>query len=291
MKPIQNTHVYKQGEGYALELDVYLPPDAATGLPVVVYMHGGALIWGSRKNVNEAEIIALLSGGFAYVSIDYRLAPETSLMEIETDIEDALQWVRTDGASLYGLDAGRVAVLGRSAGGYLALLSGTLPVRPRAIVSFYGYGDILGDWYASPSPHYLKSPLVSRDEAAQCVTPGIPTQARHEDRWKYYLRARQTGTWACLVSRCESPEAGSALPPYCPVRHVDAHYPPTLLLHGSADTDVPVEQSKAMHAALIHAGVDARLHIQPDAGHVFDAAWKDTPDELGLVIDFLRQVL
>ncbi len=291
MKSIKNTHIYKRGEGFVLELDVYLPDDDVRGLPVVVYLHGGALIWGSRERINEAEIAAFASEGFAYISIDYRLAPETKLMDIQTDIEDALQWVRTEGANIYGLDASRIVVLGKSAGGYLALLSGTLPVRPKAIVSFYGYGDILGEWYAAPSPHYLKSPLVSQDEAARCVTSGLPTQAPHEGRWNFYLRARQTGTWASLVSGYDPSEASTALTSYCPIRKVDDQYPPTFLLHGSVDTDVPVEQSVAMHAALIRAGVYARLHVEPNAGHGFDAAWKDAPNELGLVFQFLRQVL
>jgi dipeptidyl aminopeptidase/acylaminoacyl peptidase len=54
---------------------------------------------------------------------------------------------------------------------------------------------------------------------------------------------------------------------------------------------VPVEQSEAMHAALRRAGVRAQLYIEPNAGHGFDAAWQDAPDELGRVFQFLQSVL
>lgn len=287
----KSTYIYKQIDHVAVALDVYKPNGAAEALPVVVYIHGGALIWGSREKVNLWEIEAITAAGMAYVSIDYRLAPETKLMDIKTDIEDALRWVRVEGADLCGLDPDRVAVLGKSAGGYLALLSGTFADRPRAIVSFYGYGDILGDWYACPSPHYLKSPLVSQESADRCVRTDSPTHAGHEARWPYYLRARQTGRWAALVSGYPDAEVRGALASYCPIRAVDARYPPTFLLHGSADTDVPVEQSIAVHERLVQAGIDARLYIVPDGWHGFEGAWEKKPEEFDRVIQFFRQAL
>ena len=65
-----------------------------------------------------------------------------------------------------GLDADRLAVVGASAGGYLALLAGhRVRPRPRAIVSFYGYGDIAGPWYSRPDPFYLLEPEVSESDA------------------------------------------------------------------------------------------------------------------------------
>lgn len=285
------THAYKRTEHCVLELDVYAPEDAAPGLPVVVFLHGGALIWGSRKEINEAELAAVREAGMAYVSVDYRLAPETRLREIRADVEDALKWVRGEGARLYGFDPEKVAVLGRSAGGYLALLSGTFSDPPDAVVSFYGYGDILGDWYASPSPHYLKHPIVSREEAARCVREGTPTHAAWEARWPLYLHTRQTGEWARWATGYEREEAATALLPYCPIRNIGRGYPPAFLLHGAADTDVPVEQSVAMQRALADAGIDARLLIQPEGGHCFDAAWENAPEGFGLVTAFLREVL
>jgi len=291
MNYTKHTHVYKQDDRYDIKLDAYIPEKSVKSLPVVVYIHGGALIMGSRERIDEKEIKAIINEEMAYVSIDYRLAPETKIMDIKTDIEDAIRWVREEGVRLYNFDADKIAVLGKSAGGYLSLLSGTFQNqnRPNAIISFYGYGDILGDWYALPSTHYNKSPLVSPDEAAKGIKSDIITYATTGDRWLIYLRSRQIGSWGTLVSGYEQSEINEKLTAYCPILNIDAEYPPTFLLHGTADTDVPVEQSKDMYATLINMNIKAQIYLQQNGEHGFDGAWENTPEEFGRVICFLKE--
>jgi|GEM_PF-141417 len=283
------THIYKHNDLYALGLDAYIPVNPVKNMSVVIYMHGGALIWGSRETVSENEVNAIIGEKMAYISIDYRLAPETKLMDIKADIEDAIRWVQEEGVRLYNFDANRVAVLGKSAGGYLALLSGIFQNRPNAIVSFYGYGDILGDWYSLPSPYYIKSPLVSQDEAEKCITSDILTHADYVNRWSLYLRTRQTGTWASVVSGYEQSAIYKELTPYCPILNINAEYPPTFLLHGTEDTDVPVEQSEDMYSALMNMNVKAQIYIQQNGDHGFDRSWGNTPEEYGRIICFLKE--
>ena len=290
MKYIKYTHIYKQNDLYNLKLDAYLPENSVKSLPVVIYIHGGALIFGSRKDVNENEIQAIVSEGIAYISIDYRLAPETKLMDIIVDVEDAIRWVQEEGAKLYAFDESRVAVLGKSAGGYLALLSGTFQNRPNAIISFYGYGDILGDWYSRPSTHYNKSPKVSKNDAEKCITSDILTHADYPERWSLYLHARQTGSWASLVSGYKPSEIYEKLTPYCPILNINSQYPPTFLLHGSEDTDVPVEQSKNMYSALTNMNIKTQIYIQQNGEHGFDGTWQNTPEEFGRVVCFLKEI-
>jgi len=290
MNHIKYTHTYKQNDLYALKLDAYIPENSTKSLPVVIYIHGGALIWGSRESINENEIQAIVNEEIAYISIDYRLAPETKLMDIKIDVEDALMWVREKGANLYNFDISRVAVLGKSAGGYLALLSGTFQNRPNAIISFYGYGDILGDWYSCPSPHYTKSPLVSENEAKKCITSSILTHATHVERWSLYLRTRQTGSWASLVSGYEPSAIYTELTPYCPISNIDSQYPPTFLLHGTDDTDVPVELSKDMYSELVTMKIKTQIYIHPNGDHGFDRSWENIPEEYGRIICFLKKI-
>jgi dipeptidyl aminopeptidase/acylaminoacyl peptidase len=65
-------------------------------------------------------------------------------------------------------------------------------------------------------------------------------------------------------------EESAKFDPYCPVRNVDKHYPPTLLLHGDKDTDVPYELSLAMAKELARVGVEHELFTDPGGGHGFD---------------------
>ena len=128
------------------------------------------LIMGDRRGINRRLVSELVDAGFVVVSIDYRLAPETKLPEILDDVRDAFTWIRTQGTRTFGARADRTIVLGGSAGGYLTLMSGFLiEPRPAALVSFWGYGDIVGPWYSQPDPFYRRQPLVSEAEARAAV--------------------------------------------------------------------------------------------------------------------------
>ena len=70
----KTTHVYKT-LGVKVELDVYRPATSAGRRPVVVWIHGGALIMGSRSAVPPHLLHFCRDRGYALVSIDYRLAP------------------------------------------------------------------------------------------------------------------------------------------------------------------------------------------------------------------------
>jgi dipeptidyl aminopeptidase/acylaminoacyl peptidase len=87
----------------------------------------------------------------------------------------------------------------------------------------------------------------------------------------FYLHCRQHGTWVQEVLRLDPVQEAAALASWCPERNVPADHPATLLLHGDQDTDVPVEQSRAMAAALLAAGIRRELVELPGRGHGFDA--------------------
>lgn len=108
------------------------------------------------------------------------------LPEIITDLEDAFRWLREKGPALH-LDLERLAVTGGSAGGYLTLMAGLrVQPRPRALVAYWGYGDVDGDWYTKPSEDYRKQSLASEAEARRGVggavitgiEPGIDMRSR-----------------------------------------------------------------------------------------------------------------
>lgn len=276
-----DTVMYKQAAGIELCADVYAGYGGARQ-PVILWLHGGALMLGNRGMIHPVHRERYREAGYTVVAIDYRLAPESKLPEIWSDVQDAIAWVRAEGPRQFDVDPERLGVIGHSAGGYLSLLAGcTVVPRPRALVSFYGYGDIAGPWYSEPSPFYCQQPLVSEAEALSVIgtTPlsHSPTRANlgpdEPNRSRFYLYCRQRGLWPLAATGHDPVAERAALLPYCPLAQVTADYPPTLLLHGDEDTDVPYEQSVMMAAALANAGVEHGLITIAGGEHVFD--WRE----------------
>lgn len=261
------TLVYKTAAGCAIALDVY--PAREPGAPVLLWLHGGALIMGGRADVPELLREELTRAGFAVVSADYRLAPETKLPEILADVTDAATWVQGAGAERFGFDGDRLAVAGASAGGYLTLSLGvSLRPRPRALVSFFGYGDVIGDWCLKPDPFYRSQGLIPTAVAESAVgTEPLSALADGNQRHQFYLHCRQHGLWPERVTGFDPQHGLEPFHPYCPERNVIADFPPTLLLHGDADTDVPYELSVSMAASLSTAGIEHQLITIPTGPH------------------------
>ncbi len=169
--------------------------------------------------------------------------------DILDDVRDAYAWIRAKGPGFFHIDPDSVAVVGHSAGGYLTLTCGyRLEPAPKAFVSFYGYGDIKGEWYSRPDPFYSATEKrVSREEAYAVVGSKPLSEAlREENRFRFYLYCRQRGLWPREVTGHDPDSEPALFRPWCPLLNVGAGYPPTMLLHGDKDTDVPFSQSEQM---------------------------------------------
>jgi len=272
---VRSTYTYKTTGDLRIRADVYRKPDDVVR-PAILWIHGGALIMGNRGWLHPVQAEKYLNAGYTVISIDYRLAPQVRLQRIIEDLEDAYRWVRTEGPKLFRIDPNRIAVVGHSAGGYLALMAGfVLKPRPKAIVSFYGYGDIRGEWYSRPDPFYSRQPAVPKEEAYQSVGTRVISEDQGESRERFYLYTRQKGIWAMEVVGQDPDMEPRSFDPFCPLRNVTQDYPPTLLLHGDKDTDVPYEQSVLMDKELERQGIQHELISMPGRGHGFDGAMED----------------
>lgn len=269
-KPEKTTVTYKQAGGVAIKADVFATP-SVQARPAVVWIHGGGLITGHREQLSAQVRDFALANDFVLVSLDYRLAPETKLPGILEDIEDALRWLRTEGASQFHVDPQRIAVTGGSAGGFLTLASGyRLNPPPRVLLAFWGYGDLLGDWASAPSPHPRHNQRKISDEEAARQSGGAPVadaRERQGDGGAIYLHGRQTGAWASDVSGLDPQREPQKLTPLLPLKNVTESYPPTVLIHGTADTDVPFEQSQLMAREFEKHGVRFELHAIEGGEH------------------------
>lgn len=275
------THTYKKVGSLAIKADVFRSTDEQIR-PVLVWIHGGALIMGDRRGVDPRVMQHAVSAGYVLVSLDYRLAPETKLPEIITDLEDAFRWIQSDGPRLFFADPSRVAVVGSSAGGYLTLTSGfRVQPRPRALLSLWGYGDLIGDWYSKPSPHPRHHHThLSREEAFRQVSgpPIAESGDRRGNGGAFYEYCRQSGTWPNAVSGWDPHQQVDRFRPFMPAKNVTSDYPPTVLIHGTNDTDVPYEQSKIMADQFQQFGVAHKLIAIKNAEHGLEGADAKTID-------------
>jgi len=154
------THTYKKADALEIKADVHRANDDVTR-PVMVWIHGGALINGHHAGISSRVKEMMLGAGYVIVSIDYRLAPETKLPAIIEDLEDAFEWVREEGQKLFNADTSKIAVMGGSVGGCLTLTSG-YRVRPRpAVLVSFGDTAILSET-GTASPARMRGTTAQR---------------------------------------------------------------------------------------------------------------------------------
>ncbi|MBM4077034.1 MAG: alpha/beta hydrolase, partial [Planctomycetes bacterium] len=189
---------------------------------------------------------------------------------------DAIRFVRERGPELFHADPNRIAVAGTSAGGYLTLTTGfrTTP-RPVALVSIYGYGNLLAPWYMEPSPHARHNgQKVTREEALQQISskPVADDRDRTGAGFKFYFYSRQQGNWPQIVSGWDPRLTPEKFNLYMPIKNVTSDYPPTLLVHGDNDTDVPHYESVLMAAELKYRKVEHEFISVAGGEHGFGGA-------------------
>jgi acetyl esterase/lipase len=291
----KKTYVYKKAGRVEVHADVHRAADMKVR-PVVVWIHGGALIVGSRRDVPGNILRLCRDEGYILVSIDYRLAPEAKLPSIIADLKDAFAWIRKKGPELFHADASTLVVTGGSAGGYLTMMTGIcVQPPPRALVAYWGYGDVDGDWYTKPSEFYREhTPLVDKAAALKAVGGPVLTEASGkigQARGSYYRYLRQNGLWTGEVSGL-NPAERARLDPYCPVRNITSKYPPILMVHGTKDTDVPYELSANMARELARHKVPHELITVEGGGHgLGDGDPKRIAEAHARALAFIREQL
>ena len=257
---------YLEADGYKSKLDLFLPLDTSTPVPVLLYFHGGGWVGGS-KETSAMRLLPYLEKGWAVVNVEYRMARNALAPAAVEDCRCALRWVKQNAEEL-GLDADRIVVTGSSAGGHLSLTTGMLPasagfdrlcptVDPdgigrvatydeemdvAAIVNWYGITDV-GDLLAG----------------GNAKTYAVHWMGSKSDRFE-------------LAERVS------------PLTYVRPGLPPVLTLHGNADSIVPYQHALRLHEGLTEAGVENRLHTIEGGGHggfsddemlaAFDVIWQ-----------------
>jgi len=249
---------YAQPKGVSLKLDLYRPSAKPSApMPLVIWVHGGG--W---KNGTKAgcPVSWLAAKGYAVASLDFRLLPEHPWPAQIEDPIAALRWLRKESGK-YGYDAERSAAMGGSSGGHVVALWGTLTLPPedkvKAVVDLYGPTDLLT----------------------------MPPNVLSEKRTRAEL-AKANGAMLLGGIVMDQPEKAKAVSALHQVTKDDV---PFLIMHGSADTSVPVDQSERLHAALKAAGVESTLKLLPGAGH--GGKEFDSTESRALILAFLDKHL
>ncbi|MCH2171482.1 alpha/beta hydrolase [Myxococcota bacterium] len=234
----------------------------------VVLLHGGCFLHGSHRGM-EREGRFLAEQGFAALSIDYRLANQGGQFPRAVgDVKCAVRWLKTR-AGEFGVDPARIAVLGTSAGGYLASITAATPGRPefdRPECGAQGHDASV---------------------AAAVVYYGVSD-------WNRRCRG---GMLQCeemfLSERCDPQQLAPVFDQASVTTYRDEIVAPYLLLHGELDGEIGVDQSRQLRDAMGQAGGDVELLVLPGVGHNFERDW-DAPAARRArraIVDFLDQRL
>jgi acetyl esterase/lipase len=252
-------------DGHANQtLDLYLPAKPAG--PLLVWIHGGGWRGGSKANPPG---LAVLAKGVTVASVEYRFSQHAIFPAQIEDCKAAIRWLRAH-ASEYGYDPKRIGCWGASAGGHLtALLAVTGQVRdfdvgenldqPSAIqcaVNWFGPADF---------PAY---------------DPGLPTAMVQRENPNSVLAQLFGGR---ISEKLDLAKRAS------PVTWATKEAAPMLIMQGTKDPLVPLDQSQRLADRLKSVGADVTLDVIDGAGH--GGPQFTTPEKLGLLLGFLEQHL
>lgn len=281
--PVEVTSVeglqYREGDPDAL-LDIHFPASAAASgesLPVVVWIHGGAWLSGSRQDA--APLFRLVAAeGYAVVAPDYALAPDAVYPEPLRQLSELRGWLERHGAT-YPLDPRRVFLAGDSAGAQLA-------AQLAAMGSNTQYADEVG----VPG---VFTPGIVRGVVLQC---GVFDLRALADRRPGSSRLLGWGTATTVLAyaRTRDPES-PLLAQMSPVNHLSAEFPPAWITGGNAD---PLTASHSVPFAARLQALDVPVTTlfwpddhQPGLPHLypFNLDSEEGQEALRSMLEFLRQ--
>ena len=246
---------YGTAAGEDLKLDLSVP-EGPGPFPVCILVHGGGFEKGDKQQQPSHLFAPLAEAGYAWVSINYRLAPKHKYPGSVEDLETAIRWVKKH-ASEYRFDPKRIVLIGESAGGYLVNMVGAQnreDTRVAAVVSFYGSAD-----------------QVLQFEAAKS---NLPTTFVN-----YFGVTEDTAATRKFLVEAS------------PATYVRPGLPPFLLIHGDADQRVPYFQSVGFLARLQAIGVPAELITIKGGGHGMSAWEKIESDYAAQMVAWLNKTL
>jgi len=258
------------GEGGPLEVYWYDPAPGETSRPALLHIHGGGMVIGSAKSMQQAPSGMAAALGIPVASVEYRLAPDHPFPAPQQDCYTALTWLAAHAGEL-GVDAARIGITGESAGGGLAAAT-ALMAR-----------DLGGPALAA---QFLTYPMLDHRTGSGDCPYGNPITGEF-----VWTRLHNQFGWECLRGDYGADDAHKGW--FSPALADDlSGLPPTWIGTGSLDLFLDEDLDYALR--LVKAGVPVELHSYPGAIHAFNAiaeaptAKAFTRDLLGAMARMLR---
>src|SRR6056297_2880808 len=249
-----DSYVYKQSGALNLKLDCWYPNERREKYPVVFFAHGGGWISGIRNQPNNVSWSKYLaSKGMAVVSIDYRYGINNSMDDIVVDYSDALEFVR-DKAVMLRLDTSRMALMGLSAGGHLALLYAAYYTSDKAGLTF----------------EEQKTRMKGIKAIVAFYTPSDLKDIFEKDNKSLFARFATRTTFKGLPW-----DSDDVYQYYSPIYWVSPYLPPVFLAHGKEDVVVPCNSSIKLARKLKACSVDYKFYVHKKGNHAFEFVLKD----------------
>jgi acetyl esterase/lipase len=237
----------RYGDSPSQLLDVWRPKELpAQPAPVMIFLPGGAWVHGGRILQGYALMSHLAEMGWVCLSIDYRVAPNHPWPQHLTDVKTAIAWARAN-VDKYGGDRNFVALAGTSAGGHLAALAGLTSNDPG-----------------------LQRDLPEGSDTSVDAVVGIYGRYDWEDR-STVERARFVDFLERVVVKRRIDRHPEIFREASPMARAHAEAPPFLVIHGSGDTVIPVQQARDFVERLGSVSRHPVGYVElPGAGHGFD---------------------
>lgn len=262
--------VYGRKFGTSLTMEV-LKPAKPNGIGVVYAMSGG---WHSDYSMIERRLKHFhyfTDRGQTVFLILHGSAPRYQVGEVVQDMHRAVRFIRYHAAE-YGVDPNRLGISGMSSGGHLSVSIGTGVGRPDSLKT------------SDPVDK-----MSSRVQAVACYFPPADLLNYGNTNRLFVECDTVRRFWPQFGVEGKSREEKKAvMQKLSPIQFISKETPPTLLLHGTVDPLVPLEQSERFIAKLKETGVPAQLIIHQGGAHGWDETWES---DLGVVADWFQKYL
>lgn len=278
--PVSVAHDYVIGchheTGDPLLADIWQPPDGTppTGIGII-YLHGSGWHYLDKdfKGATRPLFQYLANQGYLVADVAYTLAPKATLIPMVADVKRAIAWMKANASDL-NIHPDRIVLMGASAGAHLALLAAYTPNHPildpsdvaqvdtavRGVISLYGVSDIV-------SAHQHLAALPELPHQLGLAFQGVMWRNGMLPEYGRYVAAADMLPGLLGGSPEAEPEMAELA---SPILHVGPHCPPTLLINGTHDLALHVNQHRQLHAVLYRHQVPC-VHIELEcADHAFD---------------------